>query len=95
MRSPGCTACSTSAKADPLLQTMATIGPLAIFNNGVLPGGASETRTRDPLLAKQVLFQLSYSPNGVVPTIGYPRQPLTRGVACPNRLVSQLTGLRS
>src|SRR6266702_5887582 len=24
--------------------------------------GASETRTRDPLLAKQVLFQLSYSP---------------------------------
>jgi hypothetical protein len=27
-------------------------------------GGASETRTRDPLLAKQVLFQLSYSPFG-------------------------------
>ena len=26
-------------------------------------GGANETRTRDPLLAKQVLFQLSYSPN--------------------------------
>ena len=25
-------------------------------------GGANETRTRDPLLAKQVLFQLSYSP---------------------------------
>jgi hypothetical protein len=24
--------------------------------------GANETRTRDPLLAKQVLFQLSYSP---------------------------------
>jgi hypothetical protein len=30
---------------------------------GVLPGGANETRTRDPLLAKQVLFQLSYSPS--------------------------------
>jgi hypothetical protein len=29
-----------------------------------LAGGASETRTRDPLLAKQVLFQLSYSPFG-------------------------------
>src|SRR5215472_10058737 len=29
----------------------------------VVPGGANETRTRDPLLAKQVLFQLSYSPN--------------------------------
>ncbi len=25
-------------------------------------GGANETRTRDPLLAKQVLSQLSYSP---------------------------------
>jgi hypothetical protein len=40
MRSPGCTACSTSAKADPLLQTMATIGPPTIFNDGVLPGQA-------------------------------------------------------
>src|SRR5436305_14545393 len=29
---------------------------------GVLPGGAKGTRTPDPLLAKQVLFQLSYSP---------------------------------
>jgi hypothetical protein len=28
----------------------------------VLPGGARGTRTPDPLLAKQVLFQLSYSP---------------------------------
>jgi hypothetical protein len=27
-----------------------------------LPGGARGTRTPDPLLAKQVLFQLSYSP---------------------------------
>jgi hypothetical protein len=26
------------------------------------PGGAKGTRTPDPLLAKQVLFQLSYSP---------------------------------
>lgn len=25
-------------------------------------GGADETRTRDPLLAKQVLYQLSYDP---------------------------------
>jgi hypothetical protein len=28
----------------------------------ILPGGAKGTRTPDPLLAKQVLFQLSYSP---------------------------------
>jgi hypothetical protein len=28
----------------------------------VFPGGAKGTRTPDPLLAKQVLFQLSYSP---------------------------------
>ena len=27
-----------------------------------MPGGAKGTRTPDPLLAKQVLFQLSYSP---------------------------------
>jgi hypothetical protein len=39
-RSPGCMACSSSAKADPLLQTIATIGPPAIFNDGVLPGEA-------------------------------------------------------
>ena len=31
---------------------------------GKTPGGANGTRTRDPLLAKQVLFQLSYSPWG-------------------------------
>ena len=51
-RSPGCMACSTSAKADSLLQAMATTGPPAILDYGVLAGGANETRTRDPLLAK-------------------------------------------
>jgi hypothetical protein len=34
----------------------------AMITMRVFAGGASETRTRDPLLAKQVLFQLSYSP---------------------------------
>ena len=62
MRSTGCRACLASVKDDLLLQKMATTGPLAILHSGVLPGGANETRTRDPLLAKQVLFQLSYSP---------------------------------
>jgi hypothetical protein len=28
-------------------------------------GGADEIRTRDPLLAKQVLYQLSYDPDKV------------------------------
>ncbi len=28
-------------------------------------GGADETRTRDPLLAKQMLYQLSYSPTQI------------------------------
>ena len=30
---------------------------------GRYSGGADETRTRDPLLAKQVLYQLSYDPS--------------------------------
>src|SRR5258707_6633026 len=66
-------ACSTSAKADSLLQTMATTGPPAILDNGVLAGGANETRTGGPLLAKQVLFQLSYSPSAADGALsGYP-----------------------
>jgi hypothetical protein len=33
------------------------------FDQGVCQlGGAGEIRTRDPLLAKQVLYQLSYDP---------------------------------
>ena len=31
-----------------------------------LPGGAEEIRTPDILLAKQTLYQLSYSPNGIM-----------------------------
>tara|TARA_Y100000590_G_scaffold163844_1_gene187809 strand:+ start:3640 stop:3777 length:138 start_codon:yes stop_codon:yes gene_type:complete len=33
-----------------------------IYRNG---GGAEEARTPDPLLAKQVLSQLSYSPTSI------------------------------
>ena len=39
--------------------------------------GAKGTRTPDPLLAKQVLFQLSYSPATAVP--GYPVRPPPQG----------------
>jgi hypothetical protein len=36
--------------------------PVEDHHGGETPGGAKGTRTPDPLLAKQVLFQLSYSP---------------------------------
>ena len=35
---------------------------LLVEHLDICPGGAKGTRTPDPLLAKQVLFQLSYSP---------------------------------
>jgi hypothetical protein len=41
--------------------------PFQDQSQGVLPGGAKGTRTPDPLLAKQVLFQLSYSPSEMLP----------------------------
>src|ERR1700730_11223845 len=50
----------------PLLQPAATFRPNMIFAGGVLPGGASETRTRDPLLAKVV--QLTWPSAATWPT---------------------------
>ena len=41
-------------------------------------GGAEEARTPDPLLAKQVLSQLSYSPIWSDP---YPNYPMSQGKA--------------
>jgi hypothetical protein len=35
-------------------------------------GGAEEARTPDPLLAKEVLSQLSYGPSGVEPSMPWP-----------------------
>ena len=49
-------------------------------------GGASRDRTDDPLLAKQVLSQLSYGPNPVKHLVGL------GGVAPPT---SPLSGVRS
>ena len=34
------------------------------IGNSLLPNGDNEIRTRDPLLARQVLSQLSYTPVG-------------------------------
>ena len=46
-------------------------------------GGGERTRTDDPLLAKQVLSQLSYTPSSVVGLVGI--EPTT----------SRLSGVRS
>jgi hypothetical protein len=57
----------------PLLQGPASEALYASLKIAVSPGGANETRTRDPLLAKQVLFQLSYSPSAAGAALsGYP-----------------------
>src|SRR5258706_8611218 len=77
-------ACSIMAKADLLLQHVATTKLSEACHRGIWPGGASETRTRDPLLAKQVLFQLSYSPFAC-------RRPVRVGVRQPVRLRCRTT----
>ena len=49
-------------------------------------GGAEEDRTPDPLLAKQVLSQLSYSPLKMVGPEGFePSTPVLSGL-CSNKL---------
>ena len=49
-------------------------------------GGAEEDRTPDPLLAKQVLSQLSYSPLKMVGPRGFePLTPVLSGL-CSNQL---------
>ncbi len=69
-------ACRCAAPAtDPLLdQSEAdwdrTVDVKGVF--GCLKGGANRTRTGDPLLAKQVLYQLSYRPSA----------DLTKGTVC-------------
>jgi hypothetical protein len=60
-------------------------------------GGAERDRTADPLLAKQVLSQLSYSPNRVAP-IRRRRVAQNKGVVGPGRFelpTSPLSGVRS
>jgi hypothetical protein len=47
---------------DPLWSEMVVSGLGSVDRANETPGGAKGTRTPDPLLAKQVLFQLSYSP---------------------------------
>ena len=55
---------------------METSKNVSTFGCGkVMIGGAEGTRTPDPLLAKQVLSQLSYSPTPFnVPSIGTPQE---------------------
>ena len=49
-------------------------------------GGGERDRTDDPLLAKQVLSQLSYTPTGLVGLVGF--EPTTPALSrrCSNRL---------
>ena len=49
-------------------------------------GGGERDRTDDPLLAKQVLSQLSYTPSRVVGLVGF--EPTTPALSrrCSNRL---------
>ena len=49
-------------------------------------GGGERDRTDDPLLAKQVLSQLSYTPNFMVGLVGF--EPTTPALSrrCSNRL---------
>ena len=53
------------------------------FESGIVIGGGERDRTDDPLLAKQVLSQLSYTPSSVVGLVGI--EPTT----------SRLSGVRS
>ena len=52
-------ACSNQLSYEP------KIGKWQLIKNGDSLGGAGRVRTGDPLLAKQVLYQLSYDPNMV------------------------------
>ena len=46
--------------------------------------GAEETRTPDPLLAKEVLYQLSYGPESAAPAFGACSEGIIR---CPGQRV--------
>ena len=64
------------------------------LNSNTENGGAERDRTADPLLAKQVLSQLSYSPNASSDT----QEEEPRGLVGPGRLelpTSRLSGVRS
>ena len=52
-------ACSNQLSYEPKVRES---GSTANFVSPTQFGGAGEIRTRDPLLAKQVLYQLSYDP---------------------------------
>ena len=71
--------------ADPRRQASAPV----IGAPGAKTGGADRDRTDDPLLAKQVLSQLSYSPEGgLVGLDGF--EPSTPALSrrCSNQLLS-------
>jgi hypothetical protein len=48
---------------DPLISCSGQIQPLPFLQFVRMNGGGKRARTADPLLAKQVLYQLSYTPS--------------------------------
>src|SRR6516165_1746776 len=54
-----------------------------ILTRDVVPGGAKGTRTPDPVLAKHVLFQLSYSPECGAPRVPGARPGMRSPAAAP------------
>jgi hypothetical protein len=60
--------------------------------HGELAGGADRDRTGDPLLAKQVLSQLSYSPLELPPVADYHRGLARNQIRPQAKLVSRLVG---
>ena len=69
--------------------------PVAVISSSVLsslPNGDNEIRTRDPLLARQVLSQLSYTPVGSLFFLAACRLMGLSGLEPPT---SRLSGVRS
>ena len=60
------------------------------FANGLSANGDGEIRTLDPLLARQVLSQLSYTPIGCGSSLYLQRQSLLNYDVCP----TQTSGLK-
>ena len=64
-----------------LLYAITWISPITLFRNSLAPpinGGGKEDRTPDPLLAKQVLSQLSYTPDILLVGLGRLELPTSR-----------------
>ena len=76
-----------------MFSTIRSVIPLCYPPAAVLTGGASRDRTGDPLLAKQVLSQLSYGPQGLIDDACVASSCCCRKSRGILRAASQLVGL--